>query len=94
MMRHATVSTSLGWVALARSERGIRAVTLPAASEREALRELRLALPDIGEGMTPEEGSVIRAQLAAAIEGGDSLGLPLDLEGTPFQQDVWRVVAH
>ncbi len=83
-----------GWMGLAASARGMRAITSPRASRRAALKALR---ENIGNSAQPGENSYIRATrraLARYFKGNkraDLDELALDMEqGTPFQRCVWQ----
>lgn len=94
-IRHAIVETDLGWVGLVLSERGVRAVTLPAPSRAEALESLHRLAPAAGEPLPASEAAALSRRLRALLSGDvDGLDLALDLEGTPFQRSVWQAVAE
>jgi len=91
-VRFHIVETSLGWVGLGFSERGLFATTLPLAERKTVEEQLRHrgatapALPDeIGDW--PE-------RIRAYIDSGELISPDgLDLEqGTPFQRAVWQTL--
>ena len=91
-LRWATVPTSLGLALVARSDAGLRLVTLgddEAALARDLERRFRSArlTPD-PDGLDAE-----RRAVAAEIDGrGAALDLALDARGTPLQQAVWAAL--
>jgi O-6-methylguanine DNA methyltransferase len=93
MLRHHVLETSIGWVGVALSPRGLRAVTLPKASEAAALA----AVVDLGaaEPATPDELGDLPDRLRRFAEG-DGVAFDdatLDPEvGTPFQRAVWDAI--
>jgi AraC family transcriptional regulator of adaptative response/methylated-DNA-[protein]-cysteine methyltransferase len=91
-LRWATVATDLGLALVARSETGLRLVTL--GDDRDALvrdleRRFRSArLVEDAPGLKDDLQAV-----AAEIDGtGAALDLPLDAQGTPLQQAVWAAL--
>ncbi len=93
-MKGLVVQTELGWIGLGLSERGLRAVTLPATSARQAEEELYRRgaiepLPAQEAGDWPEKLRRYARGEAASLDG------ELDLtQGTPFQQAVWRALLN
>jgi len=79
-----------GTLTLVASESGLRAVIWPG----EQADRVGLA----GTTLTPGEAPILSAatiQLDAYFAGDrTSFDLPLDLQGTPFQQDAWRALAE
>lgn len=97
-----TRETAYGWVALAASRRGVLLVTLPTASEREAIAAADAALgrpfaPLLGAPQEPAVASLL-ARLGQDIadyftgKPVDFGAYPLDLAGTPFVEAVRAVV--
>ena len=91
-LRWATIPTSLGLALVARSEAGLRLVTL--GDDVEALkidlekRFKRARIVADAEGLAPDLKSV-----ADLINHPDhSLDLPLDAQGTALQQAVWAAL--
>jgi len=86
------VQTDLGWIGLGFSDRGLRAVTVPAPTAAEVEEELRLRgasqpAEDNDAGDWPEKVRRYASGDGSLIEGA------LDLaQGTAFQQDVWRAL--
>lgn len=85
--------TGLGWVGVAASKKGVRAVVLPRRSREAALRELG------GCRREQTDAAAVRALLRRAerllrlfFSGVPAKwDIPLDVSGhTPFQQAVWR----
>jgi len=92
LIRHAIGQSSLGHVLVAATDRGICAILLgddPAALEadlRTRFPRARLAPAEAGFQATV-------AQVAAFVDAPrESLGLPLDIQGTAFQRRVWEVL--
>ena len=91
-LRWATAPTSLGLALVARSDAGLRLVTLGddrAALVRDLERRFRAArLVEDAPGLKADLQAV-----AAEIDGrGAALDLPLDAQGTPLQQAVWAAL--
>lgn len=102
----AAFKTTWGWMGVAASVEGLRAVVLPQASRR--MVEARLVeetgadsvgkgkgwigKPDAGSGAVQTLLRLARGQLAEFLEGRRrSLRIAVDLSGgTPFQRRVWR----
>jgi AraC family transcriptional regulator of adaptative response/methylated-DNA-[protein]-cysteine methyltransferase len=91
-LRVAIVKCSLGYLLVARSAQGARAILLgdsPALLERD-LRQRFARVRLLG---SDADTAALAAQVARVIENPRlSLDLPLDLRGTAFQQRVWRVL--
>ncbi len=87
VIRFALLPTSLGLALVARSGRGLCALTL--GDDADMLRaDLARRFPKaerIESGEPP-------AEVLAFVEGRAALSLPLDLRGTPFQQRVWQAL--
>jgi AraC family transcriptional regulator of adaptative response/methylated-DNA-[protein]-cysteine methyltransferase len=86
--------SSLGTVLVAGSERGVRAILLgddPAG----LVGDLQGRFP---ETTLTRADSVLEPLLARAVQlvesPGDEVYLPLDMQGTPFQQRVWQELKH
>ena len=88
-LKYTIFSTSAGWVGVLGSSKGLRRLTLPQRSQDEAYlllgREARDAQPSPFEDLS---NRLIR------YFDGDEVSFPdeLDLSGTPFELEVWRVV--
>lgn len=83
---------SLGRVLAARSERGVCAILL--GDDDEALRrDLQQRFPRAEVTVAEEESQALLAQVAAMVETpAQGLHLPLDIQGTAFQQRVWEAL--
>ena len=92
--RHCSLAhTAFGWVGILASEKGIRRLTTPQPSPTAALDCLDLVEGD----MWPEPAMGTCSNLGRLLEGyflGEDVEFPddLDLEGTPFQREVWSAV--
>jgi len=91
-IRHAFARSSLGWVGIAATERGVCAIEI-AATRDAAARALATRFPRA----TPAAGAAaLERWLAAAVafveRPRERLDLPLDVRGTAFQQRVWRAL--
>ncbi len=84
VIRYAVGECSLGPILAARSERGLCAILLG----EDAAADLRARFPKAT--LVADDGKA----LAAAVEMADGKGvqLPLDIQGTAFQQRVWRAL--
>ncbi len=92
VIRFATVSSHLGWVLVAATDKGICAIDI--GDEKDTLRErLRARFPkaDLVENDSDfaELVSRVTALLESPRTGHD---LPLDIRGTAFQQRVWAAL--
>ncbi len=91
-LRAAIVQSSLGYVLVARSAKGVCAILLgesPALLERD-LRQRFAHVPLLGSDADTES---LAAHVARVIENPRlGLDLPLDVRGTAFQQRVWRAL--
>jgi len=92
VLRVAIVKSSLGYILLARSAKGVCAILLgesPAVLERD-LRQRFAHVRLLGSDADTESLAV---QVARVIENPRlGLDLPLDVRGTAFQQRVWRAL--
>lgn len=85
-IRWAVVDTTLGPMLVAATKKGV--CRLSFAEDRAAL-ERRFPNASLEEG--GEQFSELLASVVAAIEQpGDSRAIPLDVQGTAFQEAVWR----
>ena len=75
------MACALGWLRIAATARGICRISL----QGEPVQDVNLA--PAANGLVAEAAAQLRAYLAGARTVFD---LPLDLQGTPFQQSVWR----
>lgn len=91
-IRFAVGECSLGWVLVARSARGVCAILLGDGPE-VLMRELQDRFPRaalIGDDSDFSEQVTLVIGLIEAPE--KSLALPLDIQGTAFQQRVWQAL--
>ena len=91
-VRYSTVSSALGRLLIAATERGICAVRF-GDSSRELVTELRREFPlaDIQEEISRNNGLVERVVACAEGHGVDP-DIPLDIRGTAFQAKVWETL--
>jgi AraC family transcriptional regulator of adaptative response/methylated-DNA-[protein]-cysteine methyltransferase len=91
-IRYAIAECRLGWTLIALTERGICMIEL--GDTPEALRErLRLKLGKAKLSEASAELSDWVAKVVAMIEAPSCIPhLPLDIQGTAFQQRVWEAV--
>jgi AraC family transcriptional regulator of adaptative response/methylated-DNA-[protein]-cysteine methyltransferase len=83
---------ALGGLLVARSDRGLCAILL--GDDRDALiAELRRRFPEAQDGHQDQGAAETLARVADFVEHpGAELGLPLDLRGTDFMQEVWQTL--
>ena len=88
-----TFETRLGWLGVARSERGVRHLQLPRPTREQALRGLQREFP--AGTVVADIPREIERELREYAEGrGHSFSLPLDLAGIkPFQRAVLVAIA-
>lgn len=91
-IRYATARCALGWVVVAATDRGICAIELG-----EGARSLRLGLrnrfPQACIEAADNRFSALVNKVVALIQTPEkSLDLPLDIQGTAFQQRVWNAL--
>src|SRR5881296_884862 len=98
-MRETIFQTDWGWVGLAATDQGVRAVVLPKTTRRaveRALRESGINGEAASNGAERAESHLeaARAAVAAYLEGNmRDFNLPLDLQGQPrFCVKVWKVL--
>jgi AraC family transcriptional regulator of adaptative response/methylated-DNA-[protein]-cysteine methyltransferase len=100
VVRYVVRASSLGRVLVAWTERGLCDVRF-GASEREAAGAMRKRFPAarlerVGlSGPLPRNDASVPAwvdEVVAAVERPRDLDLPLDIEGTAFQERVWRAL--
>jgi AraC family transcriptional regulator of adaptative response/methylated-DNA-[protein]-cysteine methyltransferase len=92
-IRFAVGPSSLGQVLVARTDRGLCAIQL--GEDADALAtELRARFPraDIA-GPDPELAAELEAVIGAVEDPRRSVPLPLDVQGTAFQQRVWAALS-
>lgn len=87
----ATHETRFGWVAVAASDIGLTAVTLPQTSEAEALALLQSlageTTPDAEDRLQPALDSLRRYYAGEDVRFEDTLDMR---RGSEFQQQVWQ----
>jgi AraC family transcriptional regulator of adaptative response/methylated-DNA-[protein]-cysteine methyltransferase len=88
----AVADSSLGWVLVAATDRGICSVEL-GDSPQSLLERLRLRFPK-AEVCQDDSGFAARvSRVTALIEApAHGLDLPLDIQGTAFQHQVWNAL--
>jgi AraC family transcriptional regulator, regulatory protein of adaptative response / methylated-DNA-[protein]-cysteine methyltransferase len=91
-IRYALNETSLGWLLMAATKRGVCAIEFGETPEQLTGR-LRERFPNAdlekgGPGFDEWVGSVVSCVEAPRL----SLSLPLDIRGTAFQQKVWKAL--
>jgi methylated-DNA-[protein]-cysteine S-methyltransferase len=94
ILSRATLTTPVGALHLYGTARGLATVVLPNESQEAAERRLRRLLGPlaVSEDKTTHERAL--EQLAEYFAGRRRVfDLPLDMLGTPFQQQVWQAVA-
>src|SRR3989442_6762781 len=98
-MREAMFQTDWGWVVLAATDQGVRAVVLPKTTRGAVERALRKGgisgeAASNGAGRAESHLEAARSAVAAYLEGNmRDFNLPLDLQGQPrFCVKVWKVL--
>lgn len=89
LLRYATVESSLGWLLIAWTERGVCQVGF-ADKPAELVAALRRTFPKARlepSGRTPWVDAIV-----AAVETSTPADIPLDLRGTVFQERVWQLL--
>ena len=91
-IRFAVGECSLGAILVARSDRGVCAISL--GSDPDALvRELQVSFPNADLIGADAEFELLVAQVVGLIESpGTGLDLPLEVRGTAFQRRVWQAL--
>jgi AraC family transcriptional regulator of adaptative response/methylated-DNA-[protein]-cysteine methyltransferase len=91
-IRFAVGQCSLGAILVARSDKGVCAITLGNDPE-ELLRELQDRFPNANLIGGDHEFEALIAQVIGFVEAPRiGLDLPLDVRGTAFQQRVWQAL--
>ncbi|PEQ13335.1 bifunctional transcriptional regulator/O6-methylguanine-DNA methyltransferase [Novosphingobium sp. PC22D] len=85
-IRWAVVPTSLGAMLVAATDRGVCRLAFDEGPEALAIRFPRASLEEGGPDFAGLLGEVVRA----VEQPGDSRAIPLDVQGTAFQEAVWR----
>jgi AraC family transcriptional regulator of adaptative response/methylated-DNA-[protein]-cysteine methyltransferase len=88
-IRFATAESSLGWVLVAETDRGLCAIQM--GDSREGLVAGLVGRFPKAElsGDDPDFADRVRRVVALVEAPGGSLDLPLDVRGTAFQRQVW-----
>ena len=91
-IRRAFARSSLGWVGIAATARGVCGIEI-AASRAAAAAQLARRMP---HAIVEQEAGALDDWLAAVVAFVEApqtpLRLPLDIAGTAFQQRVWRAL--
>lgn len=91
LVQFATSTCSLGAILVAATERGICAVAL--GDDPDLLvTDLRNRLPNADLVRAREDFRTIVRQVVQVVDLGKSALLPLDIQGTAFQERVWRAL--
>lgn len=90
-IRYALAPCELGWVLAATTERGLCAIELDDAPEPLASR-LRSRFPQAELQEDPGLGGWLDAVVGLVSQPAAGIALPLDLQGTVFQQRVWAIL--
>jgi len=91
-VRYATAQSALGWLLVARSDRGVCAVLL-GNDPRELEEDLRSRMPAAKLEVGDEACAYVAATIAAHVENPSvPLDFTLDARGTPFQLRVWKAL--
>jgi len=92
VIRIAFANSPIGLLLVARSDAGVVAVLI--GDDRDALRrELQRRIPLGTIADADRSLDALAEEVAALVDTPDrSLGVPLDMRGTPFQQEVWRAL--
>ena len=85
-IRWAVVQSSLGQMLVAATEKGVCRLSFNEGPEDLAARFPHAELAEGGEGFAALLGQVV----AAVEQPGDSRHIPLDVQGTAFQEAVWQ----
>ena len=90
-IRYAHAETSLGWLIVAATERGVCAAEF---GETPATLVEGLQKRFFGAELCPDDtlNGWLERVLEAVETPGKALDLPLDIQGTAFQQQVWRAL--
>ena len=91
-IRYALARTALGWVLVGATSRGVCSVTLgddQASLERAVAEEYPNAELRRVDALSDPELNEWLADVVAQIGGAPGAEVPIDAEGTPFQQQVW-----
>jgi AraC family transcriptional regulator of adaptative response/methylated-DNA-[protein]-cysteine methyltransferase len=93
-VRFTTAETALGWIAVARTERGVAAIQLDASREAVSAGIAKtFAAADLAED-SAELSDVLAVILRYLERPAAGLDLPLDVQGTAFSRRVWRALTQ
>ncbi len=92
IIRFATAKSSLGYILVARSEKGICAILL--ADHAQSLeRDLRQRFPQARLAGRDADTEALLAKAARVVENPRlAIDFPLDVRGTAFQRRVWQML--
>jgi AraC family transcriptional regulator of adaptative response/methylated-DNA-[protein]-cysteine methyltransferase len=85
-IRWAVVPTTLGQMLVAATDKGVCRLSFEEGAESLARRFPRAELIEGGEGFA----ALLTEVIAAVEQPGQSRAIPLDVQGTAFQQAVWQ----
>jgi AraC family transcriptional regulator of adaptative response/methylated-DNA-[protein]-cysteine methyltransferase len=85
-IRWAEVPTSLGRMLVAATDKGVCRLSFDEGADALAIRFPRAELVEGGEAFA----ALLADVLAAVEQPGESRAIPLDVQGTAFQQAVWQ----
>ena len=85
-IRWAVVPTSLGAMLVAATDKGVCRLSFDETVADLATRFPNAELVEGGDGFT----ALLQSVIAAVEQPGDARHIPLDVQGTAFQQAVWR----
>ncbi len=93
-MRETIFQTDWGWIGIAATDRGVRAVVLPKPTRRAVERELRSASSNGAGGAATIHLKAAKDAITAYLNGTRrSFDVPLDVEDQPrFRVKVWEVL--
>ncbi len=85
-IRWAVVPTTLGQMLVAATDKGVCRLSFNEGAEELARRFPHAEVVQSGEAMA----SLLEAVVSAVEKPGESVHIPLDVQGTAFQEAVWR----
>lgn len=93
-LRFTEIDSSAGRLVAASTDKGLRLLEFLEEGETPEDR-IRVRFPDAELQHAPRSFGQLRAELKSYFSGKSvRFGVPLDLEGTPFQQKVWKELAR
>jgi AraC family transcriptional regulator, regulatory protein of adaptative response / methylated-DNA-[protein]-cysteine methyltransferase len=90
-IRFATAPTTLGWLLIAATDRGLCAIELGDSAE-ELIQRLYARFPNAKQSPDVDMNEQLGRVVALVEEPGVGLDLPLDIRGTAFQRQVWEAL--